>query len=126
MSLRCRENYSLYKFHLPKVEARNLLFQAPLQLVVSLWPHNEDAPILNSHSEKHEVKKEVPCDINNVERDRETSSCWNKQWRCHHAHWGLEENRVSSGTMEQLNLDIFPRFVALEIGCLFLPGTSVI
>lgn len=88
-----------------------------------LWPHNEDASILNSHSEKRDVKKEVPCDINNVERDRETSSCC--LWRCHHAHWGLEESRVSSGTMEQLNLDIFPRFVALEIGRLFLPGTSV-
>lgn len=94
MSLRCRENYSLDKFRLPKVEARSLLCQAPLQLVVRLWPHNEDAPILNSHSEKRDVKKEVPCDINNVERDRETSSCWNKQWRCHHAHWGSEESRV--------------------------------
>lgn len=45
-----------------------------MQLVLRLWPHDEDASIVNSDSEKHDVKKEVPHGISNVESDRETLS----------------------------------------------------
>lgn len=45
-----------------------------------LWPH-EDATIVNSDSQKHDVKKEVPRGISNVESNRETTSCCIKQWQ---------------------------------------------
>lgn len=34
--------------------------------MLKLWLLGEDAPILNSGSEKHDVKKDVPCGLNNV------------------------------------------------------------
>lgn len=86
MSFRCLGDYPLYKFYLSKVEAINLLSQAPLQLVLRLWPHDEDAPLVNSDSGKHDMNMEVPRGISNIESDRETSSCWIKQWQRHLAH----------------------------------------
>lgn len=72
MSFRCLGNYPPHKFYCSKVEARNPLSQAPLQLMWRLWPHDEDASIVNSDSQKHDVKKEVPRGISNVESNRET------------------------------------------------------
>lgn len=120
MSFRCLGNYLLYKFCLPKTEARNPLSQAPLQLVLRLvswftWAH------CNFWFRKSEMKKKVPHGINYIESGRETSS--SLQW--HPAHWKLEESSVSGVTMHQLNLDTSPSFVASEINCLFLLGTSV-
>lgn len=124
MSFRYSGNYHLYKVYLSKVESRNPLSQAPLQLVLRLWPQDEDELFVNSGSEKPDMKKELLHKIINIESNRETSSWWIKQWQGHPAHWGLGEGKVSIGTVQQLNLDIFPSFVASEIG--FFAGTFVI
>lgn len=59
MSFRCLWNYPPHKFYCSKVEARSPLSQAPLQLVWRRWPHDENASIVNSDSQKHDVKKEI-------------------------------------------------------------------